>query len=235
MADLFQQIEDRKDDYNAEVVVTFLEIYNEEIRDLLAEPGAPTPRGGLQIREDKSVKVVGLTELRPETAEQVKDIVLMGNSRRTQSPTHANETSSRSHAVLQIHVTQSPRTASLTEERFMGTLSIIDLAGSERAAATTNMGQRMVEGANINKSLLALGNCINALCESGGAVRHVPYRNSKLTRLLKFSLGGNCKTVMIVCIAPTSLHFDDTHNTLSICGARHQDQDTLRDTKRRLS
>jgi kinesin family protein 18/19 len=138
----------------------------------------------------------------------------MGNSRRTQSPTHANETSSRSHAVLQVHVTQAPRTASLTEERFMGTLSIIDLAGSERAAATTNMGQRMVEGANINKSLLALGNCINALCESGGAVRHVPYRNSKLTRLLKFSLGGNCKTVMIVCVAPTSLHFDDTHNTL---------------------
>ena len=214
MADLFQQIEDRKGDYTAEVVVTFLEIYNEEIRDLLADPGVPTPRGGLQIREDKSVKVVGLTELRPETAEEVKDIVLMGNSRRTQSPTHANETSSRSHAVLQIHVTQSPRTASLTEERFMGTLSIIDLAGSERAAATTNMGQRMVEGANINKSLLALGNCINALCESGGAVRHVPYRNSKLTRLLKFSLGGNCKTVMIVCVAPTSLHFDDTHNTL---------------------
>ena len=214
MADLFQQIEDRKGDYNAEVVVTFLEIYNEEIRDLLSDPGAPTPRGGLQIREDKAVKVVGLTELRPETAEEVKDIVLMGNSRRTQSPTHANETSSRSHAVLQIHVTQSPRTASLTEERLMGTLSIIDLAGSERAAATTNMGQRMVEGANINKSLLALGNCINALCESGGAVRHVPYRNSKLTRLLKFSLGGNCKTVMIVCVAPTSLHFDDTHNTL---------------------
>ncbi|KAI9508657.1 kinesin-domain-containing protein [Russula earlei] len=214
MADLFQQIEDRKDDYTAEVVVTFLEIYNEEIRDLLADPSAPTPRGGLQIREDKSVKVVGLTELRPNTAEEVKDIVLMGNSRRTQSPTHANETSSRSHAVLQVHVTQSPRTASLTEERFMGTLSIIDLAGSERAAATTNMGQRMVEGANINKSLLALGNCINALCESGGAVRHIPYRNSKLTRLLKFSLGGNCKTVMIVCVAPTSLHFDDTHNTL---------------------
>jgi kinesin family protein 18/19 len=214
MADLFQRIEDRKDDYNAEVVVTFLEIYNEEIRDLLSEPGTPTPRGGLQIREDKAVKVVGLTELRPRTAEEVKNIVLMGNSRRTQSPTHANETSSRSHAVLQVHVTQAPRTASLTEQRFMGTLSIIDLAGSERAAATTNMGQRMVEGANINKSLLALGNCINALCESGGAVRHVPYRNSKLTRLLKFSLGGNCKTVMIVCVAPTSIHFDDTHNTL---------------------
>ncbi|KAG6833799.1 hypothetical protein H0H87_011733 [Tephrocybe sp. NHM501043] len=214
MADLFQRIEDRKDDWDVEVMVTFLEIYNEEIRDLLAEPGSNVPRGGLTIREDKSVKVVGLTELKPKTADEVKEIVLLGNTRRTQSPTHANETSSRSHAVLQVHVTQSPRTAALTEQRTMATLSIIDLAGSERAAATTNMGQRMVEGANINKSLLALGNCINALCESGGAVRHVPYRNSKLTRLLKFSLGGNCKTVMIVCVAPTSNHFDDTHNTL---------------------
>lgn len=214
MADLFQRIEDRKDDWNVEVMVTFLEIYNEEIRDLLTEQGAGHPRGGLSIREDKAVKVVGLVELKPRTAEEVKEIVLQGNTRRTQSPTHANETSSRSHAVLQVHVTQSPRTASLSEQRTMATLSIIDLAGSERAAATTNMGQRMVEGANINKSLLALGNCINALCESGGAIRHVPYRNSKLTRLLKFSLGGNCKTVMIVCVAPTSNHFDDTHNTL---------------------
>ena len=214
MADLFQLIEDRKEDYNFDVLVTFLEIYNEEIRDLLAESGQPTPRGGLQIREDKVVKVAGLTELRPNSADEVKQIVLLGNTRRTQSPTNANETSSRSHAVLQVHVTRSPRTANVTEERTVATLSIIDLAGSERAAATTNMGQRMVEGANINKSLLALGNCINSLCESGGAVRHVPYRNSKLTRLLKFSLGGNCKTVMIVCVAPTSQHFDDTHNTL---------------------
>ena len=214
MADLFQRIEDRKDECNVEVMVTFLEIYNEEIRDLLAEPGSHTARGGLSIREDKTVKVAGLVELNPRTAEEVKEIVLQGNLRRTQSPTHANETSSRSHAVLQVHVTQSPRTAALTEQKTLATLSIIDLAGSERAAATSNMGQRMVEGANINKSLLALGNCINALCESGGAVRHVPYRNSKLTRLLKFSLGGNCKTVMIVCIAPTSSHFDDTHNTL---------------------
>jgi kinesin family protein 18/19 len=214
MADLFQRIEDRRDEYNVDVMVTFLEIYNEEIRDLLAEPGTHAPRGGLSIREDKTVKVVGLVELKPTSAEEVKEIVLQGNARRTQSPTHANETSSRSHAVLQVHITQSPRTASVTEQRTMATLSIIDLAGSERAAATMNMGQRMVEGANINKSLLALGNCINALCESGGAIRHVPYRNSKLTRLLKFSLGGNCKTVMIVCVAPTSNHFDDTHNTL---------------------
>lgn len=214
MADLFQRIEDKREEYHVEVLVTFLEIYNEEIRDLLGEPGSHAPRGGLAIREDKTVKVVGLTELKPTSADEVKSIVLLGNQRRTQSPTHANATSSRSHAVLQVHLTVAPRTANVTEERTLATLSIIDLAGSERASATNNMGQRMIEGANINKSLLALGNCINALCESGGATRHVPYRNSKLTRLLKFSLGGNCKTVMIVCVAPTSNHFDDTHNTL---------------------
>jgi len=195
-------------------MVTFLEIYNEEIQDLLAEPGATYPRRGLQIREDRSFKVVGLTELRPNTAEEVKEIVLLSNTRWTWSPTKANETSSRSHPVLQVHITQSPHTASVMEQRTMAMLSTIDLTGSERAAATSNIGQQMVEGANINKSLLALGNCINALCENEGATRHVPYRNSKPTRLLKSSLGGNCKTVMIVCIAPTSNHFDDTHNTL---------------------
>lgn len=216
MAELFTRIEEKKDENIVEVSLSFLEIYNEEIRDLLVEPGCAVQRGGLAMREDKSNRVVvsNLTELRPNNAEEVKEMVLLGNSRRTQSPTHANETSSRSHAVLQINVSQAPRTASTTEERTMATLSIIDLAGSERASATRNMGERMVEGANINKSLLALGNCINALCESGNRTRHVPYRNSKLTRLLKFSLGGNCKTVMIVCVAPTSLHFEDTQNTL---------------------
>ncbi|EJD53759.1 kinesin-domain-containing protein [Auricularia subglabra TFB-10046 SS5] len=214
MADLFQRIEDRKDEMIVDVAVTFLEIYNEEIHDLLADEATYRPKGGLAIREDTTVKVVGLTELTPKHADEVKEIVMAGNARRTQSPTHANETSSRSHAVLQIHVTQTPRTASTTELRTMATLSIIDLAGSERASATKNMGQRMIEGANINKSLLALGNCINALCESGTRKRHIPYRNSKLTRLLKFSLGGNCKTVMIVCVAPTSQHFEDTLNTL---------------------
>ena len=214
MAELFQRIEDRKDDILVDVSVTFLEIYNEEIHDLLSEDASYRPKGGLAIREDKTVKIVGLTELSPKHADEVKAIVQAGNARRTQSPTHANETSSRSHAVLQIHVSQSPRTASTVESRTMATLSIIDLAGSERACATRNMGQRMLEGANINKSLLALGNCINALCESGTRTRHIPYRNSKLTRLLKFSLGGNCKTVMIVCVAPTSQHFEDTLNTL---------------------
>jgi kinesin family member 18/19 len=141
------------------------------------------------------------------------DMIIRGNEYRTMSPTEANATSSRSHAVLQINLAQKDRNADINEPHTMATLSIIDLAGSERASATKNRGERLLEGANINKSLLALGSCINALCDP--RVRnHVPYRNSKLTRLLKFSLGGNCKTVMIVCVSPSSAHFDETQNTL---------------------
>src|ERR1700709_232078 len=141
------------------------------------------------------------------------DIIVRGNEYRTMSPTEANATSSRSHAVLQINVSSKDRNASVNEPHTMATLSIIDLAGSERASATKNRGERLLEGANINKSLLALGSCINALCDPRKR-NHVPYRNSKLTRLLKFSLGGNCKTVMIVCVSPSSAHFDETQNTL---------------------
>lgn len=141
------------------------------------------------------------------------DIIVRGNEYRTMSPTEANATSSRSHAVLQINVSSKDRNAAVNEPHTMATLSIIDLAGSERASATKNRGERLTEGANINKSLLALGSCINALCDARKR-NHIPYRNSKLTRLLKFSLGGNCRTVMIVCVSPSSVHFDETQNTL---------------------
>ena len=140
-------------------------------------------------------------------------MIVRGNEYRTMSPTEANATSSRSHAVLQINLSQKDRNADVNEPHTMATLSIIDLAGSERASATKNRGERLIEGANINKSLLALGSCINALCDPRKR-NHVPYRNSKLTRLLKFALGGNCKTVMIVCVSPSSVHFDETQNTL---------------------
>lgn len=140
-------------------------------------------------------------------------MIVRGNELRTMSPTEANATSSRSHAVLQINVSQKDRNADVNEPHTMATLSIIDLAGSERASATKNRGERLIEGANINRSLLALGSCINALCDPRKR-NHVPYRNSKLTRLLKFSLGGNCRTVMIVCVSPSSAHFDETQNTL---------------------
>ena len=101
-------------------------------------------------------------------------------------------------------------------EMRIGKLSLIDLAGSERASKTNNRGIRMIEGANINKSLLALGNCINALHEnnSKNQTNYIPFRDSKLTRLLKDSLGGNCRTVMIANIGPSNLSYEDTHNTL---------------------
>ncbi|KAL0483401.1 kinesin-like protein [Acrasis kona] len=110
-------------------------------------------------------------------------------------------------------VEQCERTANVMMDVKMGKLSLIDLAGSERASVTMNRGARLVEGANINKSLLALANCINALGKNKGK-GYVPYRNSKLTRLLKDSLGGNCRTVMIANISPNSLCYEDSYNTL---------------------
>ena len=216
MQALYSRIEAEKSEYDTQVRLSYLEIYNESIRDLLS--ATPTPKGpGLALREDATnkISVVGITEHIPESPEQVLAMITEGNRRRTQSPTEANAVSSRSHAVLQLNISRRPRTADTVEEMNSASLNIIDLAGSERAASTSNNGMRMKEGANINRSLLALGGCINALCQ-GGTKRgkHVPYRNSKLTRLLKFSLGGNCKTVMIVCVSPSSAHYDETHNTL---------------------
>jgi kinesin family protein 18/19 len=169
----------------------------------------------LQLRDDGTggTVVAGLTHQEPVSAEHVFALLEVGNARRRQSPTDANAESSRSHAVLQIAVEQRARTAGLETERRVAKLCMIDLAGSERAAASGNRGQLMREGANINKSLLALGNCINVLCQSGTNA-HVPYRDSKLTRLLKDSLGGNCRTVMIATISPSSLCIEDSLNTL---------------------
>ncbi|CAD0083730.1 unnamed protein product [Aureobasidium vineae] len=201
--EMFERIGEMQEEKQTEVTLSYLEIYNETIRDLLIPVGEVTKRGqGLMLREDanQAVSVAGLTSHRPQ-------------NNRTQSPTEANATSSRSHAVLQINVAQKDRNAGHSEPTTFATLSIIDLAGSERASATKNRGERLLEGANINKSLLSLGSCINALCDPKKK-NHVPYRNSKLTRLLKFSLGGNCRTVMIVCVSPSSVHFDETQNTL---------------------
>ncbi|KAI8961293.1 kinesin-domain-containing protein [Daldinia sp. FL1419] len=212
MQELFEKIADRSDEKHTEISLSYLEIYNETIRDLLVPGGS---KQGLMLREDsnQAVSVAGLTSHHPKDVQEVMDMIVQGNEYRTVSPTEANATSSRSHAVLQINVAQKDRNAAVNEPHTMATLSIIDLAGSERASATKNRGERLMEGANINKSLLALGSCINALCDPRKK-NHVPYRNSKLTRLLKFSLGGNCKTVMIVCVSPSSVHFDETQNTL---------------------
>jgi len=142
----------------------------------------------------------------------------IGSKNRTMEATGANVVSSRSHAVLQAVVEHKDKNQGIHEEITTSKLSLIDLAGSERASATNNTGQRMIEGANINKSLLALGNCITLLSDrnegKGKNISHIPYRDSKLTRLLKDSLGGNCRTVMIANLSPAVTTFEDTHNTL---------------------
>lgn len=211
--ELFSRIENLSRDRNYSVRICYLEIYNEIVRDLLNPSNA-----FLDIREDpeKGIIVSGVKELNATSPEEVINCLRLGNRRRTCEPTEANMTSSRSHAVLQILVEYKDKATGTTAEVIYGKLSLIDLAGSERASNTKNRGLRLIEGANINKSLLALGNCINALYEANlkGIKTYIPYRDSKLTRLLKDSLGGNCRTVMIVCISPFYAFYEDTHNTL---------------------
>lgn len=141
----------------------------------------------------------------------VEDLLAQGNMYRTTSATGCNEVSSRSHAVLQLQL----ETHQEDGAKAIGKLALIDLAGSERATKTENRGERLNEGANINRSLLALANCINALVGVGGRGHtHVPYRDSKLTRLLKDSLGGHSCTCIITNVSPASDQFEETINTL---------------------
>ncbi|XP_077109511.1 kinesin-like protein KIF19 [Ranitomeya variabilis] len=209
--DLFKAIEETSDDMEYEVLMSYLEIYNEMIRDLL-NPAL----GYLDLREDSKgvIQVAGITEVSTINAKEIMQLLMKGNKQRTQEPTAANKTSSRSHAILQVTVRQKSRVKNITQEVRVGRLFMIDLAGSERASQTQNRGQRMKEGAHINRSLLALGNCINALSDRGGN-KYVNYRDSKLTRLLKDSLGGNSRTVMIAHISPASSAFEESRNTLT--------------------
>ncbi|XP_050790873.1 kinesin-like protein KIF18B [Gopherus flavomarginatus] len=210
MVELYKRIEARKEEKSCEVLISYQEVYNEQIHDLLE------PKGPLAIREDpeKGVVVQGLSFHQPKSAEQLLEMLASGNRNRTQHPTDANATSSRSHAVFQIYVKQQDRVVGITQDVQVAKMSLIDLAGSERASTTNTKGERLREGANINRSLLALINVINALADAKSRKSHIPYRDSKLTRLLKDSLGGNCRTIMIAAISPSALAYEDTYNTL---------------------
>ncbi|XP_068932602.1 kinesin-like protein KIF19 [Petaurus breviceps papuanus] len=212
--DLFCAIEETSNDMEYEVSMSYLEIYNEMIRDLL-NPSL----GYLELREDSKgvIQVAGITEVSTINAKEIMQLLMKGNKQRTQEPTAANQTSSRSHAILQVTVRQKSRIKNVMQEVRLGRLFMIDLAGSERASQTQNRGQRMKEGAHINRSLLALGNCINALSDKGNN-KYINYRDSKLTRLLKDSLGGNSRTVMIAHISPASSAFEESRNTLTYAG-----------------
>ncbi|KAH3745191.1 kinesin family member 10 [Pelomyxa schiedti] len=207
MRELFEKISTDKG-HLCNVSVLCIEVYNEKIRDLFSRDSPP-----IALHEsDKKVFLTGVTNKKPQTWEEVHEMLQLANKNRTQHPTDANAESSRSHAVFQIIV---ERKDVADQTVTSGKLSLIDLAGSERATSTMNRTERRKEGAAINKSLLALANCINALgnpkYRKGD---HIPYRDSKLTRLLKDSLGGNCRTVMIANVSPASRSIEDSFNTL---------------------
>ena len=200
--DMFTRIlDDTEKTYD--IRVSYVEIYNEVIRDLLVPNSKNTY---LELRDDpiKGVQLAGVTELQVQVPQEVMDLLVSGNKRRTTESTKANETSSRSHAICQIQLAVKDKLKNIEEQFLCGKLSLVDLAGSERGTVTENRGIRLMEGAKINTSLLALANCINALGDKNKKGSFVPFRDSKLTRMLKDSLGGNCKTVMIATVSPAS-------------------------------
>ncbi|KAG8075665.1 hypothetical protein GUJ93_ZPchr0006g40606 [Zizania palustris] len=191
-----------------QLFVSFFEIYGGKLFDLLNQ------KRKLCMREDgkQQVCIVGLKEYRVSDVEMIKDLIERGNACRSTGTTGANEESSRSHAILQLVVKKLFEDKESKPSRVIGKLSFIDLAGSERGADTTdNDKQTRIEGAEINKSLLALKECIRALDNDQV---HIPFRGSKLTEVLRDSFIGNSRTVMISCISPNSGSCEHTLNTL---------------------
>ncbi|XP_068585628.1 kinesin family member 4 [Cebidichthys violaceus] len=191
--------------------VSYLEIYNEDILDLLC---ASKDKTGLSIREDpkEGIKIVGLTERKVFTAQEMVGCLEVGNSVRTVGSTAMNAASSRSHAIFTITLEQ--RRGTDKADSVVSKLHLVDLAGSERQKKTKAEGDRLKEGISINRGLLSLGNVISALGDESKKSSFVPYRDSKLTRLLQDSLGGNSHTLMIACISPADSNMEETINTL---------------------
>ncbi|RWS31043.1 kinesin-like protein KIF18A [Leptotrombidium deliense] len=215
--ELFKSI-DEKTDEQLEVSVSYFEVYNEVVYDLLS----PVRNKPLSVRDDpqRGVVVANLSVHHPRDAHHLIEMLESGNSQRCQQATDANEQSSRSHAIFQISLKKQDFSSSQQRCIQLSKMSLIDLAGSERASVAykANRSKSLQrEGGNINKSLLALGNCINALTnhDPKKGNKYIPYRSSKLTLLLKDSLGGNCQTAMIATVSPSNLSFDDSYNTLS--------------------
>ncbi|XP_048830805.1 kinesin-like protein KIF13B isoform X2 [Brienomyrus brachyistius] len=199
------------------VEVSYMEIYNEKVRDLLDPKGS---RQALRVREHKVLGpyVDGLSRLAVASFKDIESLMSEGNKSRTVAATNMNEESSRSHAVFIIILTHTLKDLrSGTSGEKVSKLSLVDLAGSERAAKTGAAGERLKEGSNINKSLTTLGLVISALADHGAGKnksKFVPYRDSVLTWLLKDSLGGNSRTAMVATISPAADNYDETLSTL---------------------
>ncbi|KAJ6653097.1 hypothetical protein lerEdw1_010183 [Lerista edwardsae] len=208
---LFEKMEERSE-WQFALKVSYLEIYNEDILDLLAP--AKDRSSQISIREDPKggIKIVGLTEHEVTCARETVLCLEQGNNSRTVAATAMNTQSSRSHAIFTVSIEQQSKND--TNTRFHSKLHLVDLAGSERQKKTKAEGDRLREGININKGLLCLGNVISALGDESKKGSFVPYRDSKLTRLLQDSLGGNSHTLMIACVSPADSNLEETLNTL---------------------
>ncbi|XP_003971969.1 kinesin-like protein KIF3C isoform X2 [Takifugu rubripes] len=209
---VFTHISRSQSDKQYLVRASYLEIYLEEIRDLLDPKHGGTRSLELRESPESGVYVRNLTSCVCKSIKEIEDVMNMGNQARAVGATDMNEHSSRSHALFLITVECSQPGPDGRKHIRVGRLNLVDLAGSERQAKTGVQGERLKEAAKINLSLSALGNVISALAD--GRSGHVPYRDSKLTRLLQDSLGGNAKTVMVATLGPAPQHYDETLTTL---------------------
>ncbi|KAM6906110.1 kinesin-like protein KIF3C isoform 1-T1 [Lycodopsis pacificus] len=209
---IFTHISRSQSDKQYLVRASYLEIYLEEVLDLL-DPNHGNARA-LELREspESGVYVRDLTSCVCKSIKEIEEVMNVGNQARAVAATDMNEHSSRSHALFLITVECSQPGPDGRKHIRVGRLNLVDLAGSERQAKTGVQGERLKEAAKINLSLSALGNVISALAD--GRSGHVPYRDSKLTRLLQDSLGGNAKTVMVATLGPAPQHYDETLTTL---------------------
>jgi len=203
---IFQSIEEANPSMEFTVKLSYVEIYMEKIRDLLAPE-----KNNLKIRESsRGVWIQDVTENYVVDYDSVLDNMLQGQHNRAIASTNMNLESSRSHSVFMVILGQTNKESGSKKQ---SKLILVDLAGSESVGKTGAAGQTLKEAMHINKSLSALGNVINALTKGDGG-HHIPYRDSKLTRLLSDSLGGNCKTSLILTCSPAN---DNKDETLSTC------------------
>nr|XP_040058777.1 kinesin heavy chain isoform X2 [Gasterosteus aculeatus aculeatus] len=204
--DIFEHIFAMDENLEFHIKVSYFEIYMDKIRDLL-----DVTKTNLSVHEDKYrvPYVKGCTERFVTSPEEVMDVIDEGKANRHVAVTNMNEHSSRSHSIFLINIKQENVE---TELKLCGKLYLVDLAGSEKVSKTGAEGAVLDEAKNINKSLSALGNVISALAE--GTKSHVPYRDSKMTRILQDSLGGNCRTTMFICCSPSSYNDAETKSTL---------------------
>jgi kinesin family protein 4/21/27 len=229
--DLFENLNNplnKEEETSYKIKVSFLEIYGEDVFDLLSSSSSRqndvASRTSLPVREDETgrVFVQGQTDIEVKGPTGTLEVLAMGSHNRVTASTAMNAGSSRSHAVFTILLEQTVKSSGSDDDVhcMSSKLTFVDLAGSERIKRTGAEGQRMKEGIQINSGLFNLGQVINSLADEqklkSGAKTFVPYRNSKLTHLLKDALGGNSQTLFLACVSPADSNDNETYSTLNV-------------------